>query len=328
MTSTSRFYPAFIFAQEKPGRTGRSDERSRLRYTRVMRTLIVFLIAAVVLYIGFSLMLFLLQDRLVFLPHMPGRELEANPSVMGFPYEDAWIDTEDGERLHGWFIPAKNARGTLLFFHGNAGNISHRLESIIIFNRLGMNILIVDYRGYGQSSGKPGEEGTYRDARAAWNYLVEKRGVPPRRIVVFGRSLGGAVGSWLASRDDVNPAGVIIESTFSSGLDMGKRLYPVLPARLITRIGYPVREYVKHINAPLMVVHSRKDEIIPFDMAETVFEAANEPKTFLELGGDHNAGFWVSRETYVPAMDTFFTKILGPVNSSRGSSPPPIKTAL
>ncbi len=119
---------------------------------------------------------------------------------------------------------------------------------------------------------------------------------------------------------------MIIESTFSSGLDMGKRLYPVLPARLITRIGYPVRDYVSRIDAPLMVVHSRQDEIIPFDMAETVFEAANEPKTFLELGGDHNAGFWISRETYVPALDSFFTKVLGPVNPSRADPLPPIKT--
>jgi len=293
-----------------------------------MKTLTVFFVAAVMLYIGFSLMLFFLQDRLVFLPHMPGRELEADPSAMGFAYEDAWIETEDGERLHGWFVPAGGARGTLLFFHGNAGNISHRLESLIIFNRLGLDVLIVDYRGYGQSSGEPGENGTYLDARAAWDYLVDERDVPEQRIVIFGRSLGGAVGSWLAGREDVNPAGVIIESTFSSGLDMGKRLYPVLPARLITRIGYPVRDYVSRIDAPLMVVHSRQDEIIPFDMAETVFEAANEPKTFLELGGDHNAGFWISRETYVPALDSFFTKVLGPVNPSRGDSRPPIKTIL
>lgn len=284
-----------------------------------MRTLIVFLVAAAVLYAGFSLMLFFLQDRLVFLPHMPGREIEADPSAMGFEFEDSWIDTEDGERLHTWFVPASGARGTVLFFHGNAGNISHRLQSILIFNRLGMNVLIVDYRGYGQSSGKPGEEGTYLDARASWNHLVNDRGIPEDRIVIFGRSLGGGVGSWLASRDEVNPAGVIVESTFSSGLDMGKRLYPVLPARLITRIGYPVRDYVKEIEAPLLVVHSRQDDIIPFDMAETVFEAANEPKSFLELHGDHNAGFWLSRDIYVPALDRFFHEALGLVNPARGT---------
>ncbi len=277
-----------------------------------MRTLIVFIAFGFVLYAGFSLMLYLLQDRLVFLPHMPGRELDTTPESMGFSYEDAWIDTEDGERLHGWYIPTDDdrARGTLLFFHGNAGNISHRMESVLIFNRLGLNVLIMDYRGYGQSSGKAGEKGTYLDARASWEYLVDQRGIPARDIVIFGRSLGGAVGAWLASQPDVDPAGIIIESCFSSGVDMGRQLYPVLPVRLITRIGYPVREYVTRIHAPLLVAHSRHDEIIPFSMGETIFDEALEPKSFLEMQGDHNAGFWISRDTYVPALDKFFTRVL------------------
>jgi fermentation-respiration switch protein FrsA (DUF1100 family) len=278
-----------------------------------MRTLLYLLAFALMLYAGFSLMLYLLQERLVFLPNMPGRELDTTPSSIGLKYEDAWIKTEDGERLHGWFIPADDGyeRGTLLFFHGNAGNISHRLESILIFNRLGLNVAIVDYRGYGQSSGKPGEEGTYRDARASWDYLVHERGVQSEDIVIFGRSLGGAVGAWLASQPDVKPAGVIIESSFSSGVDMGKRLYPVLPVRLITRIDYPVRDYVTRIRAPVLVAHSRDDEIIPFSMGQTLFDLAREPKIFLEMEGDHNAGFWISREKYVPTLDEFFVTVFG-----------------
>ena len=278
-----------------------------------MRLLLVFVGMAIVLYVGFSLMLFLLQDRLVFLPHMPGRALETTPEALNLSYENAWIGTEDGERLHGWFVPADSSRGTLLFFHGNAGNISHRLQSLLIFNRLGLDVLMVDYRGYGQSSGSPGEQGTYLDARAAWDYLVGERGVEGDRVVIFGRSLGGAVGAWLASRDDVSPAGLVVESTFSSGLDMGRRLYPVLPVRLITRIDYPVKDYVTTVEAPLLVIHSRDDEIIPFDMGRAVFDAANGPKSFLELSGDHNAGFWLSRETYVPALDDFLTRTLGPI---------------
>ena len=279
-----------------------------------MRLLLIFLAFAIVLYAGFSLMLYVLQDRLVFLPHMPGRELDATPQVIRLDYEDAWIDTADGERLHSWYIPADDARGTVLFFHGNAGNISHRMESILIFNRLGLNVLIVDYRGYGQSSGKPGEQGSYRDARAAWDYLVGQRRLPPERIVIFGRSLGGGVGAWLASQPGVEPAGVIIESSFSSGVDMGKRLYPMLPVRLITRINYPVREYITAVRAPVLVVHSRDDEIIPFDMGRAIYQAAPEPKTFFEMGGDHNAGFWISRERYVPALDEFLGSVLGPIN--------------
>lgn len=277
-----------------------------------MRTLLVFIGFGFLLYAGFSLMLYLLQDRLVFLPHMPGRALDTTPESMGLSYEDAWIDTRDGERLHGWYIPADEdrARGTLLFFHGNAGNISHRMESVLIFNRLGLNVLIVDYRGYGQSSGEPGEKGTYLDARASWDYLVEQRGAAPGEIVIFGRSLGGAVGAWLASQPDVRPAGVVIESCFSSGVDMGRQLYPVLPVRLITRIGYPVKEFVTRIRAPVLVAHSRDDEIIPFSMGEAIFENAPEPRSFLEMQGDHNAGFWLSRETYVPALDRFFNRVL------------------
>jgi fermentation-respiration switch protein FrsA (DUF1100 family) len=281
-----------------------------------MRTVLVFIALAFILYAGFSLMLYLLQDRMVFLPNMPGRELEATPESIGLDFEDAWINTEDGERLHGWFVPAEDARGTLLFFHGNAGNISHRMESVLIFNHLGLNVLIVDYRGYGRSSGKPGEQGTYRDARAAWDYLVEQRHVPPTRIVIFGRSLGAAVGAWLASRPDVRPAGVIIESSFSSGLDMGRQLYPLLPVQLITRIGYPVREYVTRFRAPVLVAHSRHDEIIPFSMGQIIFDAAPEPKSFLEMDGDHNAGFWISREKYVPALDDFLRSVLGPLRQT------------
>jgi len=282
-------------------------------FSALMRTLLILFSLVLLLYAGFSLMLYLLQERLVFLPNMPGREIDTTPASIGLEYEEAWITTEDGERLHGWFIPADHAavRGTLLFFHGNAGNISHRLESVLIFNRLGLSVLIVDYRGYGQSSGKPGEEGTYRDALASWNYLVQEREVSAQSIVIFGRSLGGAVGAWLASQPEVKPAGVIIESSFSSGVDMGKRLYPVLPVRLITRLDYPVRDYITHINAPVLVAHSREDEIIPFSMGQALFNAAREPKTFLEMEGDHNAGFWISREQYVPALDEFFRTVFG-----------------
>lgn len=278
-----------------------------------MRTLIPFLALAGILYAGLSLALYLFQDRMVFLANMPGRALEATPGDVGLEYEDAWIDTSDGEKLHGWFIPAKASRGTLMFFHGNAGNISHRLDSVMIFNKLGLDVLIIDYHGYGQSSGKPGEEETYLDAQAAWDYLVAERGVPADRIIIFGRSLGGAVGAWLGSRPGVDPAGVVIESSFSSGVDMARTLYWFLPARLITRVKYPVADYAASLRAPLLVAHSRDDEIIPFKMGRAIFEAAPGPKYFHEMQGDHNAGFWISRDQYMPALDTFMVSVLGPM---------------
>jgi fermentation-respiration switch protein FrsA (DUF1100 family) len=249
---------------------------------------------------------------MVFLANLPGRALDATPADIGLQYEDVGIDTADGERLHGWYVPATNARGTLLFFHGNAGNISHRLESILIFNRLALDVLIVDYRGYGQSTGRPGEQGTYRDAQAAWDYLVRERSVSPGNIVIFGRSLGGAVGAWLASELPAveQPAAVIIESAFTSGADMARRLYPVYPARLLTRLRYPVVDYVQRISCPVLVVHSRNDEIIPFAMGRAIYEAAPQPRDFIELRGDHNAGFWISREEYAAGLDVFLEKVL------------------
>jgi fermentation-respiration switch protein FrsA (DUF1100 family) len=279
-----------------------------------MRLLFGMLAVAAAVYVLLGLLLYLLQGSMVFQAKVPGRALDATPADIGLDYEDVGIDTADGERLHGWYVPAPagHARGVLLFFHGNAGNISHRLESIGIFNRLGLDVLIIDYRGYGLSTGKPTEAGTYLDAQAAWNYLRQARGVAAGRIVVFGRSLGGAVGAWLASQlpADETPAAVIIESGFSSGADMARRLYPVFPARLLTRLQYPVVDYAERLRSPLLVVHSRDDEIIPYAMGRAIFEAAPQPKSFLELRGDHNAGFWISREGYTAGLEAFLGEVL------------------
>jgi fermentation-respiration switch protein FrsA (DUF1100 family) len=277
-----------------------------------MKILISFLTLAAALYLALGLVLYFLQGSMVFLSSMPGRELDATPADIGLEFEDVHIDTEDGERLHAWFVRAASARGTLLFFHGNAGNISHRLESIAIFNRLGLDVLIVDYRGYGQSTGSTTEAGTYLDAAAAWDYLVFERGLPANRIVLFGRSLGGAVAAWLGSTRPPGqlPAATIIESCFSSGAAMAQRLYPFYPARLLTRLRYPAAAYAEQLGSPVLVVHSRDDEIIPFGMGREIFEAVSARKDFVELRGDHNAGFWISRDSYVPALDDFLGSVI------------------
>ncbi|HMB58881.1 MAG TPA: alpha/beta hydrolase [Xanthomonadales bacterium] len=282
-----------------------------------MRMLIGLITVVASVYVLLALLLYLFQDRMVFLADMPGRALTASPADIGLAFDNVSILTRDEERLHGWYVPAGlqvdspvavQARGVVLFLHGNAGNISHRLDSIAIFHQLGLDTLIIDYRGYGESSGRPSEAGTYLDAQAAWDYLVNERQVAAEQIIVFGRSLGGAVGTWLASRS--NPAAVIIESSFTSGVDMARRLYPVFPARLITRIRYPVVDYVGQLRCPVLVVHSRDDEIIPFAMGQALFAASPEPKTLLELRGDHNNGFFVSREDYVAGLEAFIGKVL------------------
>ncbi|NNL00037.1 MAG: alpha/beta hydrolase [Xanthomonadales bacterium] len=271
-----------------------------------MRSLFGVLAFAVSVYLILLLMLYLLQGRMVYLANLPGRTLTATPADIGLEHEDVSLVTVDNEELHGWYIPATNPGGVVLFFHGNAGNISHRLESIEIFNELNLDVLIIDYRGYGQSTGKATEQGTYLDAQAAWDYLVDKRGVAPGDMVIFGRSLGGAVASWLAAR--TTPGAVILESCFTSGVDMAARLYPFLPARLITRLKYPVKDYVKQLSSPLLVVHSQQDEIIPFDMGQSIFTAAPEPKEIMQLSGDHNGGFLLNRERYQAAIGKFLER--------------------
>lgn len=255
-------------------------------------------------YLALLILTWLLQGCMI---HFPSRALEATPADAGLGFEELTLTTADGERLHAWFLPAHEARGVLLFFHGNAGNISHRLESLRIFHDLGLEVLIVDYRGYGRSSGRPSEAGLYRDAEAAYDYLTEEQGISSDRLLVFGRSLGAAVAAQLASRRPV--AGVILESGFTSVPDLGAELYPFLPVRLLSRYRYDTREALSEVTAPVLVVHSRDDDIIPFSHGRALFEAAGEPRQFLELEGDHNTGFLRSRGRYVQGLEAFLQRL-------------------
>ena len=254
-------------------------------------------------YAVLSIYVYYMQSSLIYYPNMPGRNLVATPENIGLNFQNVEFVTEDKVRLHGWFIPDKNAKRTVLFFHGNAGNISHRLESIEIFHRLELNVFIIDYRGYGQSEGKISEKGTYRDAEAAWNYLINTQGINEQEIIIFGRSLGASIASWLASKH--TPAALIIESGFTSVPSMGQRFYPFLPIRWLTHFKYDTIHYVKNISCPVMVAHSKNDEIIPYDEGREIFDAAAEPKQFLEMRGGHNDGFMVSGSTYVEGLRSF-----------------------
>ncbi len=264
---------------------------------------LVFLLLAAAAYGALVLLVSCSQSRLIYFPDMPSRELTATPRQIGLAYESVEFTTDDGVKLHGWFVPAAEPRGTLLFFHGNAGNISHRLDSLRIFHDLGLSSLILDYRGYGQSEGTPSEEGTYLDAEAALRFLQEQRGVAAGDLIVFGRSLGAAIAAHLASRHRVRA--LILESAFASVPEMAAALYPFLPTRWLVRFSYATKDYVGQRSCPLLVIHSRDDEIVPFEQGQTLFAAANPPKRFLELRGGHNDGFLASRGAYVEALDEF-----------------------
>lgn len=270
-----------------------------------METALRWLIILGLVYLGFLGIVWLLQGRMI---HFPTSELVATPADIGLGYEEVALTAEDGAELHGWFVPVAQERGTLLFLHGNAGNISHRLESLQIFNQLRLSVLIIDYRGYGRSSGAPSEQGLYKDAQAAYRYLVEERGVKPGQLVIFGRSLGGALAAKLAAE---NKAGaLILESSFTSVPDLGARLYPFLPVRLLSRYQYATRAAVQKVGVPVLVVHSREDEIIPYEQGRALYQAAPEPRRLLDLQGSHNRGFIESRKAYIAGLEEFLEEFL------------------
>jgi fermentation-respiration switch protein FrsA (DUF1100 family) len=274
-----------------------------------MNGLLTIVLLATLGYGAFAGFIYLMQPRLIYYPDTPTRELTANPAQIGLDYETVTLQTDDGVRLSGWFIPHPAARATLLFFHGNAGNISQRLESIRLFHELELAVFIIDYRGYGQSEGKPTEDGTYRDAAAAWRYLVGERHIAPHEIVIFGRSLGAAIAAELASH--AQPGALIIESAFTSVPNMAARVYPFLPVRSLSRYRYDTQQSLQAITCPLLVIHSREDDLIPHAEGEQLFTHAREPKRFLELHGGHSDGFLVSRENYVQGIDAFLERYVG-----------------
>ena len=261
------------------------------------------LLMGIAVYAALAGLMFFSQERLLFLPNLPSRSVVVTPHEVALDFQNVNINTEDGIQLDAWFIPHSDARGTLLFFHGNAGNISHRLDSIKIFHRLRLNVFIFDYRGYGRSTGSPTEQGVYKDAQAAWNYLTQERGIPAQQIVLFGRSLGGAIATRLAARTQAGA--LIIESTFTSVPELAAKLYPFLPVRLLARLDFNTRAELHSVNIPVLVIHSRDDEIIPFSHGQTNYDTANNPKQFIELRGGHNDGFLISNNTYQQGIERF-----------------------
>ncbi len=257
-------------------------------------------------YIGLAAVLTGCQSHFVYFPL---EDLDGSPDDFKLAYEDVYLETEDGLKLHSWFVPAKNASATVLICHGNAGNISHRLSLLKTFNRMGLNSLIFDYRGYGQSEGKPSEEGTYLDAKAAWTYLTEQRSIAPEQIVLFGRSLGGAVAAHQAA--ETSPGALIVDSTFTSLPDIAADTYPfILGARLLCRYDYATADYVRKIECPLLVMHSPDDKTISFSHGRAVFEAASEPKQFMQINGLHNEDSLIAGNAYADELKRFLSKHL------------------
>ncbi len=240
--------------------------------------------------------------------YIPERVIEMTPRDEGIAYEDVWFPASDGIKLHGWLIPATGPRHTVLWFHGNAGNISHRVDNIKHLHRLlRVNIFIFDYRGYGQSAGSRSdlsEEATYRDADGALAYLRGRADLAGTRLVYFGRSLGAAIAVEAARRHP--PAGLILETPFTNIKDMARVALPFLPVGGLLKTRYDSLSKIREIRVPLLILHGDRDEVIPYEQGRRIFEAANESKTFYQIhGARHNDTYIVGGQPYFDAWARF-----------------------
>ena len=251
----------------------------------------------VVIALGlFWVVFFFAQASLIF---RTDRVIHATPSAHGWAFEDVQLQG-DGETTHGWFVPVDAPRGTVLYCHGNDGNISQRLGEIAMFRELGFSVFIYDYGGFGKSTGSPSEKRMYADATAAWDYLVDTRAIAPARIVLWGSSFGGPAACDLASR--VTPGAVVLEATFVSMAEAAFGAYGAIPGRLLLRHRFENLKKIPRLTAPLLVIHSREDSLYPFEHGKRLFDAAPEPKQFLEVTGDHGER---AGGKYAPGVNAF-----------------------
>lgn len=261
-----------------------------------------------VLQIAVIIILFLfytefLVSRALFYPE---KRIEFTPASINLKYEDVFFKASDGVELHGWFVPAEEPFATVIYCHGNAGNISHRIEIAKMFNQINTNFFIFDYRGFGLSKGSPSEKGTYLDAQAAYDYLFSRKDVDPQKVVIFGKSLGGPIAIDLATK--VRAAALISESSFTSTKDMARAIYPNLPLWLFMRQRYDAYSKIDKVNIPKLIIHSRNDEIVPFSQGQKLFNKAHQPKEFYIMKGGHNDAFYIYNEECMQKIEEFLRK--------------------
>jgi fermentation-respiration switch protein FrsA (DUF1100 family) len=248
-----------------------------------------------------------IERRFIYLPE---RTLKGTPAHIGLEYEDVRFRAVDGARLHGWWVPGRTP-AAWLFFHGNGGNISARLDQLLdIHRRIGAGVFTFDYRGYGLSEGVPSEEGTLLDAQAALRELTLRLAGPAARVVYFGRSMGGAIATRLAVQRP--PAGLILESPPTSMPDMARLHVPWMrfsPLPRIMRTRYETQRHIRQVTAPLLVIQGDSDDVVPVQFGRRVFVAANEPKQWLLVpGAGHNFADRAAPDLYYNAVREFLTR--------------------
>ncbi len=240
--------------------------------------------------------------------YFPGRAIDSTPASSGLAFSEEFFLSSDGTRLCGWYIPAENPRATVLYCHGNAGNISHRIDIARAFNKLGLNFFIFDYRGYGKSGGRPYEAGLYSDALAAYGFLIKEKGADPQKIIFYGKSLGGAVAVDLSLKK--RPAILILESSFASVNDMAHDMYGRFPMWLFVTQKFDALSKIGKVTSPKLFIHSRKDEVVPFAHSERLFKAAPPPKEFLESPSGHDSVLYAGGDEFPSKIGVFINKYL------------------
>ena len=227
-------------------------------------------------------------------------------SNMPLPIQDVWFEAEDGVKLHGWYVPSDKPVATLLFFHGNAGNITHRLENIFLLHHLKLNVFIFDYRGFGRSEGDPDEDDIHLDSQAAYDTLLAQPGVTADSLIIFGRSLGGPFAAYTATKNPT--AGLILESTFTHAVDMADRMIPIYPGWMVSS-ELDTQSYASQLKIPKLFIHGTKDTLIPFTMGRELYKAAAEPKEFYAIvGAGHNNTWQVGRREYFDTIKDFISR--------------------
>lgn len=273
-------------------------------HSRLLNLILTNLVA----YVLVLALVRMFESRLIFFPNYPGR-LDGDWHPRALPVQDVWLTASDGIKLHAWWIPHDNAKFTFLAFHGNASNMANRAPIYEFLRSTPANVFALEYRGYGHSEGKPGEAGVYRDAEAAYEYLVNTKGIDRKAIISFGQSLGAAVAAHLAARRQV--AGVVLEAPFPSASRIARKVFWFLPGvSLLAHGQFDTQAWLKEIHAPILIVHCDQDPVIPFQFGQEVYDAALPPKNFLQIKGYcHEESSLIAPTQYRTALQEFLSSL-------------------
>lgn len=244
-----------------------------------------------------------------FFVYFPTQHLRYDPNAIGLDFQDIDLITEDNVKLHGWFVPYEDSSETVLILHGNGGNIGDRITYLKMFHDLGVNVFIIDYRGYGKSEGEPYEKGLYRDARAAYDWWAAERKTLGENLILFGESLGGAIAVHLASR--VTPSGLILQSTFTSARDMAKTMFPMGLLQPLVNVHFNSADAITRITCPKLFIHGERDDTVPFRLGKDLFRLAPDPKFFYAVPeAGHNDLLLVAGPEYIRQLKLFLSRIV------------------